>query len=426
MPEGAYITCECGYELFVPAQNIGSVQDCINCGHPIDTHPRGVAPEKDSVHQEHVVPLESPSPFDTRQSEFSNSESKSPFEDDDDADTGSPFDARTESVVDREPGATPSLEGRNQGGVDPRPDYAASIFEDVDEQVQDRADNPPPDPALLRQYRDPEHKAAYQSTTDQEKCPRCGNLFRGDWDQQKIGDETICYICSNQATDGMPDRLKEENVVVPNADLESRDWSGSVNVEIPEGPIEEKFWLYNPESRELRIMLYVLAFGTIFITAFVFMFTDSEPRVPSEGVVSAEPLPELPPWAVGVYYALQIFFAFIGQFFAFYLVLKLTDRLPHDHFGRDALLISGTMFMLGIFTALWFILAATIGQTLMGPVLMIMANVICMIPCILIVIHMLDFRIRDFLYLMFMTVFAQSMTGLISMFFYGALGAIAL
>jgi hypothetical protein len=423
MPEGFYITCGCGYEMRIPEADVGADQECVNCGAELDTQPSALTSEKDSAKEDVVAPLEVSSFVHNQRPAGTKPIISSPFEDDDEL--GKPT-----------PSTPPASTPPSPRSEEPL-DYAASIFEDdSDEEEESLASVKKPDPSKIRVYHDPEHTAAYQGNTETETCPRCGNVYRGDWDKNLTGGETICFICSNQAVDGLPERWKEKQPVAQNPVTQSQNWSASVNVDIPEGPIEEKFWLFNPESDEFRVMIYVLAFGMILLTLILVVFTDLEMPVQSDQSVAdlesgptvaadvAEP--ELPGWANAIYWSWQVFIIFAGQFLSIYMVLRLTDRLPHGKIINDFVVVGYTMLLLGMMTALYVLFASTIGRYMMGPLLMMIVNVVCLLPCIWIMRHVLDFRIRDFLYLAFISGFVHSFLYLISLFFYAGLANIAL
>ncbi|MFP6596286.1 MAG: hypothetical protein VCC01_02415 [Candidatus Hydrogenedentota bacterium] len=414
MADGFYITCGCGYELYIPEADIGTEQECINCGADLDTHPSAVSTEKDSAKEDVLAPPEVSSFVEAEHSPYTGPTVSSPFEDDDESEVPAPQSAASQTEPE-EP-----------------PDYAASIFEDDSDKAEEDAQTEnTPDPSKIRTYHDPEHTAAYQGSTETETCPRCGNVYRGEWDKQLIDGETICYICSNQATEGLPERLKQDRAVAPNPVTQGQNWSGSVTAEIPEGPIEERFWLFSPESDEFRIMIYVLAFGMVFVTILLVIFGDFSPPTPSDQPIAevqteTEAQPELPAWATAIYWSWRMFIMFAGQFLSIYMVLSLTDRLPHGKIIKDFVIVGYTMLLLAVMTAIYFGLASTIGQSMMGPVLMLIVNVICGLPCIWIMMNVLDFRIRDFFYLMFISGFVHSFLHLISLVVYAGLAKIAL
>ncbi|MFP6616382.1 MAG: hypothetical protein VCB26_08260, partial [Candidatus Hydrogenedentota bacterium] len=302
MADGFYITCGCGYELYIPEADVGTEQECINCGADLDTHPSAVSAEKDSAKEDIVAPPEVSSFVEAAHSPYADPAVSGPFEDDDESEVPAPQSAASQTEPE-EP-----------------PDYAASIFEDDSDKAEEDAQTEnKPDPSKIRTYHDPEHTAAYQGSTETETCPRCGNVYRGEWDKQLIDGETICYICSNQATEGLPERLKQDRAVAPNPVTQGQNWSGSVTAEIPEGPIEEKFWLFSPESDEFRIMIYVLAFGMIFVTILLVIFGDFSPPTPSDQPIAelpieAEAQPEMSAWATAVYWSWRLFIMFVGQF----------------------------------------------------------------------------------------------------------------
>lgn len=397
MPEDRYITCECGYDIYVPEAKQGSVIECLLCGADNDTAVR--LPGERTLSDIPPPRKEAPSP------------SASPFEGDDD-----------EPVASR-----PSI-AEHQSDQEASP-YAASAFEDEDEEdIID--DSPKPDPALIRAYHDPEHSNAYQNVHNAETCPSCGNPFRGDWDKQNVNGKTLCYICSNQATEKIPDRIIQKETVKPNPITENRGWSDSVNVDIPTGPIEEKPWFRDPESKQFKRMVYWLSTGLIVVTLIAVFTTDysGTPQAPTSigAEDSTAPLPTLPQWATITYWVLVGCMGFLSQFAGFYVLLALTDRLPNGDFVGDCISIGYCMFWLTIASALYFVTAYYIAPMIMGTVLMMGVSVIFGFTLIVLVINLLDFRIRDFFYLAMINGPVYALISIPASFLYTALAKIAL
>jgi hypothetical protein len=396
MTGDGYITCICGYELFVPVERQGRLLECLHCGAEIDTSP-------ENIHGREVA-----------------APSDSPFEDGD-----TPTQRNTQRpMVPREPVS----------------EFSASVFEDENEVDEEEVDRP--DPALLRVYTDPEHSSAYLNVQNAEKCSRCGNPYRGEWDKQVEGDKTICYICSNQATEKIPNRILQRGAVAPNLDT-ARAWDTSLNTQIPDGPIEEKFWLFDPESGPFRSMLYWMIAGLLLVTVASIIYSGLDAPSPSssrsagtvvvqdDGAVGAlmpkaGAEPEMPQWAIVLVWLIIGLSGFVAQFFTFYAVLLLTNRLPHGEWKRDVMIIGLTeVAVTGIIVA-----NLTVGYFLSafltGILGYMMSTVFFGFLWFITVINMLDFRIRDFFYFAVLSVPIYLLLSLFTSFIYAAIAAVVL
>ena len=415
-----YITCECGYDIFLPPHLRGKIVECLMCGNEIDTSaPPKPAPVREEVESELAVePEVTPSDFriidDTARDAWGRG-SSSPFEDGDGPD----------------PVFRSTAVGRvSEPEPEPEPSYNPNAFADEDEE-EDAVDVNAPDPSLIRKYEGAEHTNSYQNVDESQKCPRCGNAFRGDWDKQRHGDEVICYICSNQATDTIPDRILNKEEVRENPATE-RGWAYSPSAEIPEGPIEEKFWLFDPESEGFRKMIWTMAAGLPLLTLLIVFTEGFEVPETSPSVNQVETLerlagdagPTMPQWAVMTYWVIVGITGFLGQAASFYAVLWITDRLPNFDFKRDAILITYTMVLLSVVTGFYMGIAQILAGFTTGPIWMMLLAPVTFLIMVKIVMDTLDFRIRDFLYLLFISGPVHAFLALPMSFVYAALGTL--
>jgi hypothetical protein len=89
-----------------------------------------------------------------------------------------------------------------------------SPFEAEDVVPGDDADLPIPDRLDNLHRREIEARSAFIKSADvrdaarDEQCSQCGREIRGDWDRVQTGSVLICYVCSNQGADGLPERLR--------------------------------------------------------------------------------------------------------------------------------------------------------------------------------------------------------------------------
>lgn len=414
-----YIACECGYDIFVSPHLRGKTIECPMCGNEVDTNapPPPVEEDADVTEPEEIVAPKEVLHFDDTSRDEWGAGSGSPFEDNEGPDpVYAPQSPRSESD---EPEVV-------------EPTYSADAFVDEDDEDLEEDVNAP-DPSLIRTYQGAEHTNAYQDVDESEKCPNCGNPFRGDWDKQQVGDQVICYICSNQATEKVPDRILNKVTVNEKSDAE-KSWAFSPNATIPEGPIEEKYWLFDPESDGFRKMVWTMALGLPIITLIVLNTEDFSPprtstnvdalqRQEAQGDVSE---PGLPQWATVTYWLIVGIMGYVGQFSSFYAVLYVTDRLPHGEFKRDALVIGYTLLLLTGMSVVYFGIGSYLSEFPAGFIFMFLIGALLALIMIKMVIDSLDFRIRDFLYLALISGPVHAFLALPASLIYAALAAIAL
>lgn len=198
-----------------------------------------------------------------------------------------------------------------------------------------------------------------------EQCAECGRAIRGDWDRIKTAEGVICYVCSNQATHGIPDRVidyKDKGKELTEADLLI---DGSAKSE----PVELTPWYRDPESDEFRRAVFILAVATVVFTFAVSLtdwgsLTDEQIGVArSDNRQLGEDVASMPGWAHGILTAWSLLSLFLSGLIATYVVLKANKWLPHHHFSLDVIQIGMIMIPL---TIMHFALVAA--QNLFAPI----------------------------------------------------------
>jgi cytochrome c-type biogenesis protein CcmH/NrfF len=415
MSDDLYITCECGYEIQVSPDALGTTLECINCGLDVEIseeaarrhrtiHQPGVGTQRNTS-RDSLDPEEEPSiplaPFDPTAPVASASAFEEPEDDSDVFGTHDPW----------KPEGAP----------------ARSPFEDESETDEPIVSEPQPTAPSPRIFTEVTEQGAHREVGEEEKCPRCGNPYRGDWDKQITEDGELCYICSNQATDKIPERLRdgprniEENIPPPHGVVIQSEAGSS-------------FWLLDPQSEGFRRMLWVLAVGTILL-AVVLNYTDDyePPNVRDAYITEAEapavdeaPPPELPGWANAIYWTWQVVAGMGGIFLTLYLALAFRGRLPHETIkgnvvvlGVTTLALSGVGFVLG--AAYWWF-----GGSPLLILIVMIGSVFSVFSTIIILMRLLDFNIRDFIAAFLLFGFSQSVIQAIGMFIMWGLAAVAL
>ena len=428
MKKDFYIECGCGYKTYFTAIEIGTTQACFNCGASLDV-------DRPTENQVLNTPTFNEEAFATPKRVAPPKTYSSPFEDEDDEDPDStdlPMSASFASIgryVE-----TPELP------LDPDYAQASDAFEDDDTVHPTTPTQLPPDPNLIRQYEGAEHTNRYQKVDDAATCPRCGNPYRGDWDKQTINGEEMCYICSNQATDGMPKRDHIKKFSGTDLLEEGPKQIAQLDRDIPmtdshAGGIE-KFWLFDPESDNFRTMLYVLSFGTIILTVFLVLFTDSITPPPSQAdytaaqaanPVQAPPLPILGRFILMIWKVFSVMGTLVGSV---YLVLNLTDRMPHDKFSRDITLITLAVapYIIGeiIIGAMVVAMGGDYLTESLGRAIAVFIRIAGALITIITLTNLLDFRIRDFFYMLIIDGFVAWLFTLAGLFVYAGIAQLVL
>jgi len=451
-----HIECACGYTVSIPASQLDSTEACINCGADLDKSQ--LRPQKPTPSASIPVPMPAKAQI-----------ARNPFEDPDEEDSFVPVadDTQEPSAFAQTPGRdvgppkdfegtesfVPSMHEAKETPAASAPVKETNPFEDPNEPPNSFGDDsaalaseadvpknysdptPKTDPSKIRTFTDAEHKNAYRGVEKEEKCPRCGNVYRGDWDKRETVAGDMCFICSNQASDGVPLRLQteekkrnaEDGVLTPMAELKKR------RAEIEE---EKPGWIDTDSPRFKMVIAMVGVFMilfTIYMVATDDFQTYSERMAERQNGGSVEVTQEevqsddLPAWITAIIIGGRIFGAFLSSFLAIYLVLYTTNRLPNDDVIKDTIVILFPMVLISMmYSVIWFgrlFFDDPLMQTIflgmfIGPLGMIAA---CMI-----LMRFLDFRIRDFIYLWVFSFFANTFVWVLSMFFEWGIASIVL
>jgi hypothetical protein len=428
MDKDFYIECGCGYQMYFTDKEIGATQSCFNCGFSLKVDsPNTTSDNNPTANIEVKTKSSQPKTY------------SSPFEDDEEPDT---------PVLPISSTFQPKAMAEPDTANDDRTVYsnAASAFGDLDEEeedVEEAASSNQPDPSLIREYEGPEHSNRYRQVDETEKCPRCGNPFRGDWDKQSINGHEICYICSNQATKGMPERADTNKFNAAGVDyLEEgqKQIAGlehDIKVEGTHAGGVEKFWLFDPESDQFRVMLYVLALSTIMITLYAVFFMDSGSSNPGDystvayqAEVSGEASQPLPVWGKVLLVGWTIIEYFTTFVVTVFLILYLSERMPHDHFGMDiftTILALSPFFISKILMSLvvYFIGSDPSAVTAMAAMIALL-RIGGIVLTIMTLMNLLDFRIRDFFYMIIVDGIVGHIMSLIGALVYAGIAQVAL
>ena len=252
-----------------------------------------------------------------------------------------------------------------------------------------------------------------------ERCAECGRTIRGDWDRFKFEEGVICYVCSNQGTHGVPERVltREERREFDEKDMLIEKQS---EPDVPMAP-----WYLNPQSEEFKRVVMGLALLTMGVALFVYLFVDSpEPagRVVQDGA-GAEPV-QIPMFVQVIVWTWRIFAVYFGVFLTIYLVLDRRNGLPYDSFKKNMGYIGIVLLVFTGIEAVTLILwqmmsgilaagAVSVRGILLGPA-SFFAHVIVMN-------RMLDYRLSDYVWSFIYFALVQTLMQSMGLFLYWAL-----
>jgi hypothetical protein len=377
------IECDCGYVVRIPANQIESTEACINCGAVLDmtristtepipaptTIPQTPQPAKtsrnpfedpDEVHEFTQVPDDTSDP-----SAFTRTPNRdvNPFEDPDEVHefTQAPDDTSVPSAITPTPNRDVNPFEDPDDDPSPFADDSSDLASDADNPKSYADATPKTDPSKLRSFTDAEHKNAYRGVEKEELCPRCGNPYRGDWDKRETIEGEMCYICSNQAVDGVPLRLQteqkkkeEEGVLTPMGDLNKK----------PPNPYEENTSLFNTDSPKFRMFVAMLGLATIVVAIYMWQIDDFETWEERHSKPYEEPIdafqeevrPErLPAWASLALSIMNLVGAYVTWFLGTYAILTFRNKLPKEDFTSNALVIGFIQIVITIFLGAGFL-----------------------------------------------------------------------
>ncbi len=360
MPERHALICTCGFTTFASRNDFGTSVACSNCGAELEVDESLAAPEAAPAPEaghDQTLP-------ETPEERTPQARARSPFEDDD--------------AEEQEPTRGPFT-------LEPAPESADTSFANLIEEER---------PKVGSQHVIIETESSLDKRTG-EKCTKCGREIRGDWDRLETDDGVICYICSNQATHGMPQRLQTPK---GQRELTGDDYL----IESKEAPPESEPepWYLDPQSEGFRSTVWSLAVGTLLFGVYIYLFDKSQPppgQIPTMGEVF-EDITQMPLWARGVLQAWGILSVFLAGLAAAYLVLKWFEYLPHDAFFRDMLYIGTIVLALTCMHVLLTTLGRFVGQIPMfGDIMSLLLPLARVAIAALVLNIFLDMRIKHLL-----------------------------
>ena len=397
MPEPYAVLCTCGYTTLVPGSAFGTSVECANCGAELEVDESSAAPDRSA---------DDPAPV---EGEYDRGLPESPLI------VHSPFEAAP-----KEGPASPCEDETERSEIRPHEadrtspsPPARSPFEEEDEETEEGPSSGPftlepapesGDESFAKRIEAERPKEGNrhviietESSLDKrtgEKCAECGREIRGDWDRFETAEDVICYVCSNQATHGLPERLK----TAP----DRRELSEQDLIIHQEQPVQkpEPPWYLNPHSETFRRVLLALALGTVLLAVFVSLF---DTGTPSEEVLRAarearETAPEivLPLWANLVIWSWRAFGVYLGFLLTLYFMLDRADRLPRDTFKTNILFICGVLSIVAgiqILTSVAYLFLMPV--FVVGGFLYVLVWVLSVFVQIMVVNGSLDMRLRD-------------------------------
>ena len=375
MPQQYAVLCACGYTTLVYGSAVGTSVECGNCGAEL---------EVDELSATSDGPVGDPAPL---QDDVVQDQPESPLKDEAEHPVSSPPARSPFEEEDEE-----AEEGPSSGPFTLEPSPEAG-----DESFAKRMEAERPKEGNRHVILDTESSLDRKTG---EKCGDCGREIRGDWDRFETPEGVICYVCSNQATHGMPQRTQSKKGA---RELAGDDYLLEAKT-APPAP-EAAPWYFDPQSDTFKRVLLALAFSTIGIALFVSFFgvgTPSEEQL-SAARETRETAPEivLPLWANVVIWAWRGFAADLGIFITLFLVLDRANYLPRDSF-KDNLIYIGMVVLsiaaLQVVTGLSYVFLMPI--FVVGGFLYVFVWAFSVLAQVIIVNRALDMRIRDWAWAM--------------------------
>lgn len=259
-----------------------------------------------------------------------------------------------------------------------------------------------------------------------EKCVRCGRPFRGDWDEFETAEGTICYVCSNLAVEGIPERVRKDQEAAQPAVARTPASDRLIEKEAPPRPPEQTFLGYDTSSPEFRRWLIGAAIATIAI-AWLIMITGwgapETPRGPSASAPSAEDIPVELGIAWSIVFRLARY-AVLGL--TIYLVLWWRNGLPHETVVRNVMDIGLVVIICAVVGLVFAFFGSLVDYG--GDVGWIPAAIVYALGWMVqgaIVIKMFDWRFLDLLWAAVFFAIANFLVYSVLKFVFGAIARLA-
>lgn len=429
MSERLSVVCTCGYETLVRPEQLGQTVECLMCGAELEVDEAAISGRRNvqdiqEGDEENVAP-ELPGVPDAQPAV---DEPATTYEEAEEAVRSprkyrSPFEDEEDEVADTLP---PIEESQGDEGGDPHvsasaepPQHAPSTqnpFEAGDDEHSEAREQrrgpfsleAAPESAAGTSFAElvegvrPKDRAQRNVVipTDSphdrptgETCAECGRAIRGQWDRYETPNGIICYICSNQATDGVPLRMREERP--EKRELTEHDLL--IDKSQPKPPEPHRPWWKDPESDEFKRALFVLALLTLGFALYVFLFGGNEPSQVAAPAADSEPR-EYAPWQLVLMQVWTMISVVVSGFLACYIALSMNKRLPHESVFANVLYIGAVWVPLGVLYFLLAALAMFVGQLpVAGPIFSVLIPLARLLIIVLVVTKFLDLRFGELL-----------------------------
>lgn len=404
MSDTLRITCPCGYENWVPAEKRGQVVPCFICGEdllieePAADQNSSTAPSAQSTESTLSTP--------------SINKPRSPFEADD-VETAvrpkfqhaPPTPAPAKPTASRprspfEPDAPPEGEGLRRS----EEKFVADPF------TRELMPAPKPTPSMIdemEKHRPTERRSRHvfidsispHDAPTGETCAQCGRALRGSWDRHETPAGVLCYICTNQATHDVPERVKAGS----GHRTELRETELLVDpVHIRNAaPVEPDYGV--TQTPGFKKFILWMAFGLLGITFFVWLTGWGGSSTPPVTYSAADEVPvPVPDFIRYIVWAVRTFGAFLGAVLAIYLTLDRDNRLPHERLLLNVINIGAFAVLIGV---LGFIVKLIgefyIDSAGVGFFWYFVTGVLILCISIYLLLEWFDFQFFDFLWLYF-------------------------
>jgi len=400
MSETLRITCPCGYENWVPAEKRGQVVPCFICGEDL------------LIEETAADPSPSTSATGSAPSTPSINKPRSPFEADDVETAVRPkFQHAPPAPA---PAAPPVARPRSPFEADAPPEDEAFRRGNGDNLVADPFSRelvpaPKPAPSMIdemEKHRPTERRSRHtfidtispHDAPTGEKCMQCGKPLRGSWDRVETHLGVFCYVCSNQATHDIPERVKAGSG--HRAELrESELLVDPVNIRNA-APLEQKVGF--TQTPGFRKLLLWMAWGVLGIAFLVWLTGWGSAPPPSRRSALGEAPAPIPVFIQYIFWALGGIAMFSGAIAAIYLTLDRDGRLPHERFLLNVVNI-GALFLL---VAALAAAGGLAGEMMLGdsPFRIGWNMLLCIILFVLFIYLLMewfDFQLLDFFWLFF-------------------------